>query len=440
MNTEENIENQNQTIGEIGEIGEINDTEVEATTPNFDKVEQYYVLKNSYYENKKTHKNRALLSVKESNSTNWKLKQAALSKNKPKCVNCKRPVGSIFITTPNSDKNTRSLIAKCGDAVNPCKLNIELTLNPVGLLDEKLNKDRKSLVNNQDKIIKTKNDLLFGYLPQEEALNFFESIKNDIESDTVNVELKLFKFLNVTHNTENVEKIKQLKTEFYQNIKEFKEFINNFEKTNEIEHINNANDYYMHTILPTIKELTDLKYSYMNVDHDIDNNVKTLVQKPYTISMIEDSDNKEMVEVVHFSTGLNNPEIDQSATRVDEEIDFEIAEPTQKKTKQPRKTKPTLIQETVKQGTVKQTPTLNLETQTRKNRKTAAPRLVIPEENNANLFQAINHIRSSVPKEEFGTMNIRDLIARLESDYGFSNLLNTHTKIIKDYLMKSPEI
>ena len=39
---------------------------------------------------------------------------------KNKCVNCKREVGTSF------SENNRIFKAVCGDAVNPCKLHIEL--------------------------------------------------------------------------------------------------------------------------------------------------------------------------------------------------------------------------------------------------------------------------------------------------------------------------
>jgi len=101
-------------------IPEINKdkTEEESIQQNINYVEaihEYFRLKAQYETSVYKLKKTAYQSVK-SKKEGKKRAQAV----KPKCINCKRPVGTIFST-----KDERC-IAVCGDSVQPCKLNIEL--------------------------------------------------------------------------------------------------------------------------------------------------------------------------------------------------------------------------------------------------------------------------------------------------------------------------
>ena len=109
------------------------------------------------------------ISLEQFNKYN-KLKQQYKNGKNLKCVNCNRNVKTIFLTTYNEENKSRVLSAKCGDAENPCNLNIEIVLNPVELLDNMVNREKETLSAHQLQIIKTKNDLLFGYITQDEAI------------------------------------------------------------------------------------------------------------------------------------------------------------------------------------------------------------------------------------------------------------------------------
>jgi len=396
---------------------------LDAEIPNFDKVENYYFLKKSYDENKKTHKNRSFLDLGDNDISNWKLKKSLLKQSKPKCVNCKRNVGTIFSNTFNPENKSRILIAKCGVTNAPCELNIELSLNPVYLLDEQVRQSKTELSLNQDKIIRTKNDLLFGYLPEEEALQIFESTTTSIEENTKNMELNLYKFLNITHNTKEYEKIKQLKTQFYENIKEFKSFITNFEKDKNAKHIQNANEYYEHHILPTIKELNELKYAYTNVDHDVDNKTGHLIQKEYTINMIENLDGKEMVDVIHYTIGNTEPEPEpQELVQQPSESVVPSLLPPVKKVRKPS-------------TTVKANPVEPGAQKTRKNRPLVNQNKEQLISENVRIFKAIDELKQIIPSEQFDQMTLRQLTEKLEGEYGFRELLKTHRSDIKNYLI-----
>jgi len=256
------------------------------------------------------------ISLEQFNKYN-KLKQQYKNGKNLKCVNCNRNVKTIFLTTYNEENKSRVLSAKCGDAENPCNLNIEIVLNPVELLDNIANREKENLSAYQLQIIKTKNDLLFGYITQDDAIQIFENTKMLIKDTTVKLEAYLIRLLNITHNTKNQADLLTKQTELYQNIQNFKRHIKmfNIDESQQL-HIHEAVEIYINIILPITKEITKLTYSaniiipdnatmgeYDKGDIQKINKYK-LEQQKYTIQMMEDSNNKQIIEIIHFD--MNN--------------------------------------------------------------------------------------------------------------------------------------
>ena len=60
---------------------------------DLDKLNTFYYLKQKYEQDKRERCNKFAL---EKENANWKMKRAFFASKKPKCVNCKRKVGSEF--------------------------------------------------------------------------------------------------------------------------------------------------------------------------------------------------------------------------------------------------------------------------------------------------------------------------------------------------------
>ena len=405
-----------------------------ATNPseNVDKLNTYYSLKNKYEENKK------------------------LIKKKPTCVNCKRAVGSKFEMKFNKDENVRKLIAKCGDANNPCSLNIEINLSPVYTLQEVTNEERKKLSVEQENSIKITYDLLFGYSKEEDELT---KEMHNFQQDKTKYELNLTKLLNIIDDPIKKQEIETKQVDFYNYIKEYKLHILEFENTRDKRHLQNANELYVNTIIPIIDDLKKLKYSLQNISNN--NNKYKLEQQEYTIDMFETTkDNKPFIEIVHY-TILPNAAINETPSTAQQ---------------RPTRTKPNR-----KQPSVKNKPRENPETKTRKNRgaKTqeekeeiyrnidvALNRLTNDEFDNmtttqlisvlrleptkenkqiiqnyysqklvekSRIIDAINTTIETITEEEMNNMNMNALITLLEEKYNFTELRQTYKQVIKSY-------
>ena len=416
---EPNIENVmgEEKFGEENVMGEEKigeeETETEITIDsNNEKMDIFYKLKQKYEADKFADIIEPILSEK----TTMKSKKQKFSKSKPKCVNCKRRVGTIFSIKYNEEDNSRKLIAKCGSNDSPCILNIELNVNPVTLLNEIVDNSQSLISKSQDEMIQTKNNLLFGYITQDDALNTFETLKTDISKNTVHMETHLFKLLEITHNTEKLAQIKLLQNTFYINIGEYKQFIINYERTNDITHIKNANEYYINTILPTVTKLNEIKYALQEIVYkgqqieDVDseeiqqNQSYNLIQQPYTIDMLEDTNNKEYVNVSHFKVGVSS----------------DPYSPIQPKQKQ---------KITIKKTNIRKNPKTN----TTKKNKNMVFDITTTNQMNETIFKAIDDIIINNPNR---VVKLNELIRILKSSYKL-NETNVSKDTIKDYYLKT---
>jgi hypothetical protein len=284
-----------------------------------DGIFLFYKLKNQYEENIKNEKKK-ILKLQE---LSWREKRRLFKRLKPKCINCKRTVGSIFSITRNpyvksnkNDENTendeniekdefsdaRILKAYCGDRLNPCPLNIEIATN-IFNVKKYLNEEEVNLTNDKIETIKYKNDLLFGYLNENDVINKFEELKEKIKSETSNYEFLLNEYNEIVNNKEKMDIIDENTKEIYGLIEKIRVTVDKYEKTDNIEYINDAVDIYINELMPKIKSNNTLKYKINYVDFNEYDNTYNLIQLPYTTEDFEANlDNK----IIHLVTGLGN--------------------------------------------------------------------------------------------------------------------------------------
>ena len=119
-------------------------------------LNEYFKLKNTYeveiMKNKKKIMNNSTLSNKEKRQEYLKLK--------PKCINCKRPGGTIFSVKLFSDESKnrktdyREFRSRCGIISNPCNLNITIQTGLYNFLPDVI-KQYETLYNFNFKTFKT---------------------------------------------------------------------------------------------------------------------------------------------------------------------------------------------------------------------------------------------------------------------------------------------
>ena len=247
-------------------------------------LNDYYKLKNNY-ENEILKEKKKIIKNQE---LSWKEKRNEFKTFKPKCINCKRPVGTIFSIKYNTEVEFRELKAICGSRTDPCNLNINI--NPgvtYNLMDhiKELEKDNNEYKNN---IIDDKNKLLFGYISSETAINNFDNLKDAISDINYLLNINYETLLNVTDNTNTDNLIAKLQEETYLLINDIKETIKEYNSTNDVQFVRDGVEIYINQLQPKLKELMTSKYKNNLVEYDEQENEYILIQQKYTILDLED--------------------------------------------------------------------------------------------------------------------------------------------------------
>lgn len=247
-------------------------------------LNDYYKFKNNY-ENEILKEKKKIIKNQE---LSWKEKRNEFKTFKPKCINCKRPVGTIFSIKYNTEVEFRELKAICGSRTDPCNLNINInpgvTYNIMDHIKE-LENDNNEYKNN---IIDDKNKLLFGYISSETAINNFDGLKDAISDINYLLNINYETLLNVTDNTNTNNLIAKLQEETYILINDIKQTIKEYNSTNDVQFVRDGVEMYINQLQPKLKELMSSKYKNKLVEYDEQENEYILIQQKYTILDLED--------------------------------------------------------------------------------------------------------------------------------------------------------
>lgn len=129
-----------------------------------------------------------------------KLGKLAAVSVKPPCINCKRPVGTLF-----SNRADNKYTILCGDGENPCKLNVQIFNGGNSYFEDLLYTFREHLDEIKERIIRQKLDTIFSYVSEDKSIELF---KKDLE--TYNSDSNIYKelldvYTGYYHNKENAE-------------------------------------------------------------------------------------------------------------------------------------------------------------------------------------------------------------------------------------------
>jgi hypothetical protein len=264
-------------------------------------INSFYRYKNAYEDAYNKMKNKIINNPELS----WKEKRAEFQKLKPKCINCKRPVGSIFTIKQNRETLVRDLHAMCGDRQDPCRFSIEIIVPYTTTYAETLNIDRDDIKEYKTQIIKYKNDMIFGYLEAQRAVTIFEQIREELTSAVKRYESSLEFYLKKIDSREKMERLRQLTADLYININDLKTLVTEFDKTGNAQFAQQAVAVYINDILPKVENIREDKYAYSAVEYDSDDDTYHLIQKKVTIEQQQDNllaDDDEVVK--HFTVGV----------------------------------------------------------------------------------------------------------------------------------------
>ena len=281
------------------EIVDENNNTDDQKTKYLEGLDKYYEMKDQY-ETSINNEKKKIIAIP---NLSWKEKRLRYGELRPKCINCGRPVGSIFTCKENDDFE-RILSAVCGDKENPCPFNIKINLAETNDLRDLIKEEEENLMEYKKSIILDKNDFLFGYISSELAVIKFEEIKEKVITTTENAQYFLTLFNVTTDSSKKKETLNKIQTEIYTNIENIKKMMSDYEKTNNRQFVIDAVDVYVNDMIPRLKKLMNIKYAKSFVDYEDDGTYK-LNQLQYSIEQLEFVLGDQTVEKMQL--GLKEP-------------------------------------------------------------------------------------------------------------------------------------
>lgn len=243
-----------------------------------ESLHEYFRIKQRYEKDANKVKKRLYKSM--AGASKKAAKQAAAA-FRPKCIKCKRDVGTLFTL-----KNNR-YSAICGDAQNPCKLDIQIFAGIIFNLENILDIYRESTEEAKDLIIRQKLDTLFSYVQEEESIKLF---KKELELYTKDNKMyqHFVQLKNELFHSEHKEKlIEQKNVEIFRLKERIQTLLDEYVKTKNREFMRTAMNMQIKELMPEIRNLRMLKYGIMEMHGEGYGKEFSLFKFPVTLYRLE---------------------------------------------------------------------------------------------------------------------------------------------------------
>jgi hypothetical protein len=279
-----------------------------------ESMHDYFALK-AKYEKREIYARYDVRFKEVSRGMGDKVARKMARELRPKCVNCKRPVGTVFKT---KDKR---LLAYCGDTKEPCALRIEIFKGVFENDDVYSSDTAKILQDTKEKIIRQKMDVLFNYASEEETVAKFKELIEDYNLYSFSYKQDLDMREDKRFNAHKKELIKS-KIKLIANIKSaMNTHMEEYASSGNRDSLHTAMDIYIREYMPETNNLRMLKYGVMEMvvpGTDPDTPFRILNQQPVSIRQLE-SLQGEVPKVLKFVTGINDANTDLEPNEEEEE-------------------------------------------------------------------------------------------------------------------------
>jgi hypothetical protein len=223
-----------------------------------DALTRYFKLKTKYEEDVLDKKRAAY-----QRGVNRKDRATRVAAVRPKCIHCKRPVGSIFATDVNG------YTAICGDTNKPCKLDIKLSRGNFEMDEIILNTFRDSMNDTKDRIIKLKMDTLFNYVSEAASGKIFTRKIDEYNKDSKIYKDELDKHNELYNNPHTQELIKTKTETIHELNRSIRGMLSEYATTDNKNILTTVIETYKNDLLPEVENLRRLKYDIMEMNHII---------------------------------------------------------------------------------------------------------------------------------------------------------------------------
>lgn len=247
-------------------VSEVEQKDVGRKVAYMDGLSAFYKLK-SKYETDLLKRRRA----------EYEKRPKFASRVKGKCVNCKRPVGTIFSVNANGH------VAICGDRDNPCGLDIKLVRGNSVLNEELLRVMKIDNDKAKEHIIKLKLDTLFNYVPEDKSANLFKKELESFNDSNVLYSAALKRHDELYNNPHKRELVVQKMAQVHEMKRRMKSTLEEYEKTENRVLLKTALDIHINELTPELANLDRLRFEVCEMDEETD----TLYQYEVALAKME---------------------------------------------------------------------------------------------------------------------------------------------------------
>jgi hypothetical protein len=289
------FKNENSPFAEIDYMGagsgENPEKEKESAlqkTNYLESLNDYFKLKNKYESDVREEKRKIFRSA-----PNKPTAKKLIAKLKPKCVNCKRPVGTIF------SLKDEHYTAICGDAnlQTKCNLNIHLYRGGFSYEESLLYLFKEQVDVLKEKIIQQKLNTLFSYVSEKESALVFKKELEDYNFDSAMYKTLLENHDELYFNPQRKQLVSEKIERVYEIIESIKTFIEEYKTNGNKETLRDAVRMQIRELIPEIENLRRLKHDVTEVDVAIEEGgnfanptisaISSLVQKDVHLSKLD---------------------------------------------------------------------------------------------------------------------------------------------------------
>ena len=235
-----------------------------------------------------------------------KEKRAKFRKLVPNCMSCGRAVRSDFSMTVHGETVTH--LAKCGDASNPCQLDIELVTTKT--ID--VRHDVPEYIEKRDaygkRIITLINDGMFGYLTSDEVVDKhakYEKLDDEISVIRERMISAVDDIYTATsHQTSIIgvnnkaaqRQLYEMTGLFNEHVATIKENVAEYARSGQKQFVRDAVHLYLNEMRDNLNALYAKKYAYMEVEYQPKQREYVLCQKVLSLdSWLLDEDEPQVV-------------------------------------------------------------------------------------------------------------------------------------------------
>jgi hypothetical protein len=238
-----------------------------------------------------------------------KMGRLAILSIKPPCINCKRPVGSLF-----SNKDNKYTIL-CGDKDKPCELNVVIFNGSFREIYELIELFSEETETAKEGIIKQKLDTVFNYVTEEKSVEMFKKELELFNENNIIYKEYLDEYIENFHDQNKKELIQKKNNTIFELNERVKSLLDEYNKTEKRELLIEAVRIQINEIYPEIRNRQMLENEII----ELDKREKEMVLFKYPISLSKLYSNLgEPPRIIKYSINTNIQDMYQGNKKEDE--------------------------------------------------------------------------------------------------------------------------